>query len=107
MDALIALYSKENSSRFIWAARVFFKHAMRCDLKIYYDLDDFSQAEGVRVNYSPDPIDHSFHISPHGLLWENEIVEQEFSCSSWDDLEIFCARRFGDLLLILFQQPSF
>ena len=97
MDALIALYSKENSSRFIWAAKVFFKHAMRCDLKIYYDVDDFSQAEGVRVNYSPDPIDHSFHISPHGLLWENEIVEQEFSCSSWDDLEIFCARRIGDL----------
>ena len=66
MDALIALYSKETSSRFIWAARVFFKHAMKCDLKIYSDVDAFNGAQGMKVNYSPDPIEGSFHISQRG-----------------------------------------
>lgn len=97
MDALIALYSKETSSRFIWAARVFFKHAMKCDLKIYSDVDAFNEALGMKVNYSPDPIEDSFHISPHGLLWESELVEQNFPCTKWESLTVFCTRRIGDV----------
>ena len=68
MDALIALYSKETSSRFIWAARIFFKEAMKCELRIYTNLSEFEKASGVKINYSPDYIEGTFHISPQGLL---------------------------------------
>ena len=97
MDALIALYSKETSSRFIWAARVFFKDAMKCELRIYTNESEFKNAAGIKINYSPENIKGAFHISPQGLLWENELVEQDFQCAQWEDLVIFCTRTIGDL----------
>ena len=97
MDALIALYSKETSSRFIWAARVFLKDAMKCELRIYTNVSEFNKAAGIKINYSPESIKGAFHISPQGLLWENELVEQDFQCAQWEDLIIFCTRTIGDL----------
>ena len=78
MDAVIALYTAQLTPRFKWAAKVFFKTAMRLDLIIYTSEEAFTQAEGIKVNYSPEIRQDAFNISPHGLLWEHEISDQEF-----------------------------
>lgn len=97
MDAVIALYSPQTSPRFRWSAKVFFAVAMKAELVFYSDEEAFASAEGLKVNYSPAPIDGAVHISPHGLLWEQEISEQEFYTSRWEGLPIICQRQIGDL----------
>ena len=78
MDAVIALYTPQLTTRFKWAAKVFFKNAMRLDLVIYTSEEAFAKAEGIKVNYSPEMRQDAFNISPQGLLWEHEISDQEF-----------------------------
>lgn len=97
MDALIAIYTKQTSSRFVWTTRVFFQEAMKVKVAIYHNLEEFKSADGFKVNYSPEPIQDSFHISPHGLLWERDLVEQAFNCIEWRGLKVFCTRRIGDV----------
>lgn len=97
MDAVISLYSPQTSPRFRWAAKVFFRCAMRAELTVYEAVEDFESAPGVRVNYSHTPIPGAFQIAPHGLLWEKEIAEQNFYTSQWAGLPIFCQRQQGDL----------
>jgi hypothetical protein len=70
---------------------------MKAKLVHYSDAEAFANAEGVRVNYSPVTMEGSFHISPQGLLWEHEIVEQELFTSRWNGLPILCQRTIGDL----------
>lgn len=97
MDAVIALYTAQLTPRFKWAAKVFFKNAMRLDLVIYTSEEAFTQAEGIKVNYSPEIRQDAFNISPHGLLWEHEISDQEFYTSDWEGIPVFCQRQIGDL----------
>jgi hypothetical protein len=97
MDALITVYSPLDSPRFRWAAKVFFGAAMKQRFRITMDLAEFNAAQGVKVNYSPQPVDGSFHISPHHLLWEKEIIEQEFYPRTWQGMPTFCVRQIGDL----------
>ena len=97
MDAIISLYSAQDTPRFRWASKVLFTSAMRVKVIHYSDLEAFSSAEGIKINYSPTPIEDSVHISPQGLLWEKELVDQEFYCTTWEELPIFCQRSMGDL----------
>lgn len=97
MDAVIALYSHQDSPRFRWAAKVFFTCAMRVKLVHYKDKESWEKASGLKVNYCPAECEGSFHISPQGLLWEKEISEQEFYTTHWDGMPIFCQRSIGDL----------
>ncbi len=97
MDAVIALYTPQLTSRFKWAAKVFFKNAMRLDLVIYTSEEAFKKAEGFKVNYSPEMRQDAFNISPQGLLWEHEISDQEFYTSDWEGMPVFCQRQIGDL----------
>ena len=97
MDAVIALYTPQLMPRFKWAAKVFFKNAMRLELVIYTSEEAFAKAEGIKVNYSPEMRKDTFNISPHGLLWEHEISDQEFYTSDWEGMPIFCQRQIGDL----------
>ena len=97
MDAVIALYTPQLTPRFKWAAKVFFKNAMRLELVIYTSEEAFAKAKGIKVNYSPEMRKDAFNISPHGLLWEHEISDQEFYTSDWEGMPIFCQRQIGDL----------
>ena len=97
MDAVIALYTPQLTPRFKWAAKVFFKNAMRLELVIYTSEEAFAKAEGIKVNYSPEMRKDAFNISPHGLLWEHELSDQEFYTSDWEGMPIFCQRQIGDL----------
>ena len=56
MDAVIALYTPQLTPRFKWAAKVFFKNAMRLELVIYTSEEAFAKAEGIKVNYSPESV---------------------------------------------------
>lgn len=97
MDAVIALYTSQLTPRFKWAAKVFFKNAMRLDLVIYTSEEAFETAEGIKVNYSPEMRQDAFNISPQGLLWEYEISDQEFHVSNWEGMPVLCQRQIGDL----------
>ena len=97
MDAVIALYTPQLTPRFKWAAKVFFKNAMRLELVIYTSEEAFAKAEGIKVNYSPEMRKDAFNISPHGLLWEHELSDKEFYTSDWEGMPIFCQRQIGDL----------
>lgn len=97
MDALVALYSEQSSARFRWAAKLFFVRAMRAKLEFYSDETAFLSSAGVRVNYSAKPIEGSFQICPHGLLWEQQIEQQHFYTTQWSGLPVFAQRSVGQL----------
>lgn len=97
MDALIHIYAPKSSPRLRWIAEVFFKGALRVDYKLCSDPQTVDQAQGFKISYAPKPLPKTFHILPQGLLWEKELVEQDFYTTTWNDLPIFCQRKQGDL----------
>jgi len=97
MDAMISIYTTQQSPRFRWASKVFFERAMGVPFQVFTELEAFELSEGFKVNYSPTPIEHTFQILPHKLIWEQDIVEQEFYVSNWEGIPTLCQRQIGDL----------
>lgn len=97
MDAIIALYTQQQSPRFRWASKVLFQHAMGVPFKVFTDLEAFNAAPGFKINYSPATVEDAFQILPHKLIWEQDIVEQEFYVGNWEGVPTLCQRQIGDL----------
>jgi len=94
---MISIYTTQQSPRFRWASKVFFERAMGVPFQVFTELEAFELSEGFKVNYSPTPIEHTFQILPHKLIWEQDIVEQEFYVSNWEGIPTLCQRQIGDL----------
>jgi hypothetical protein len=59
------------------------------EYKITDDKDEFQGADRPKINYSDEHFNDSVFIQPHGLLFENDIKEQNIFVTQWDNVKIF------------------
>ena len=97
MDAVVAIYTTQDSPRFRWATKVLLSKAMSVSYVVYKEREAFDQAGGFRINYSANPMEGVFQILPHKLIWEQDIVEQELYAGQWEGIPTVCQRQVGDL----------
>src|SRR5210317_1951988 len=97
MDAVVAIYTTQDSPRFRWATKVLLSKAMGVSYVVYNEAQAFEQAEGFKINYSAAPMEGVFQILPHKLIWEQDIVEQELYAGQWEGIPTVCQRQVGDL----------
>lgn len=72
---VISVYADQQSNRLSYVCEFIFKHALKCNYKLYTNIQEFEDAKGLKINYSKTNNSSSFQIFPAGLLEQKEILE--------------------------------
>ena len=95
------LYHANPGPRFNYIATYFIEELCGLKLTITSDITEFKAHSGRSVCYNDIKLGDSFHISPHGLLEQEGIAEQQVLLSTWNDLPCFFATG-GDIPFDIF-----
>ena len=84
------IYSHKDSSRLRYILDVLLAGILGISYDITHDTQHFKEFSGPKINYSDNDFqDKSLWITPHKILFENKIVNQNITVSEWDNLKIF------------------
>ncbi|MFC4262779.1 DUF7033 domain-containing protein [Ferruginibacter yonginensis] len=73
---MFLIYSPQITNRVTYIIHYFFEELIGMPCEITTDVATFKNYQGYKVNYSDTPIQGSYHIKPHGLLFEHDIKPQ-------------------------------
>ena len=77
----VILYSTINTSRLQYICHFIFIELLRIDLNMSSNVEAYKSFNGVKLNYSQDMIcEKELHISPVGLLFQQNITSQSIDC---------------------------
>ena len=83
---MLLIYSNHITPRLQYIIKTLFADA----IELTTNKENFNQYPGTKINYSSESLGSSaFHITPHNLLLETEITEQEINCFEWNGLKVF------------------
>src|SRR4051794_32306223 len=86
----IILYSPQTSPRLNYVIDFFGAYLSRDPIIITTDIDEFKNADAVKINYSEVKVDENeIQISPHVHLFEEGIKLQLIECFGWNGLKAF------------------
>src|SRR6476646_5300013 len=84
------LYSQQINSRLSYIVDFFSAKITGEPIIITNDIDEFKNADAIKINYSSTEIDENeIQISPHTLLFEEGIQLQLIECFEWNRLKVF------------------
>ncbi len=97
---MLTIYSEHTSPRLEYICNVLFKEQLGIDFKITHEVSEFK--DNIIINYSKQRLSiNAFQIIPNGLLFENNIQEQ--------DIDIFRFKSFineNKKIISFFESPS-
>ena len=72
---MIIIYSEHNSPRLEYVVQVIFNHILKITIPVNVtdNAGYFLSAQGAKINYSNQPLDHGLHIVPSGFLFQHKI----------------------------------
>ncbi len=85
---MIAIYAPYYSNRLNYILNYIFKQQYGLEYTVFSTLEPFISSENIKINYSEIWIENTFNITPSGLLFENNIVEQPVIVSGMADFKI-------------------
>lgn len=88
------IYCEHTNSRIDYAVKTFCSLAGIKEIKLTDSESDFTNANGLKLNYSSKDLTGDFQIIPNGLLFEKEIKSQEMKMEKWE--ETFCFFKTSD-----------
>jgi hypothetical protein len=95
------LYHANPGPRFNYIASYFIEELCGLKLTVTSDIAEFKKHTGPSICYNEVKLGNSLHISPHGLLEQKGIAEQQVSFITWNDLPCFFATG-GDIPFDIF-----
>lgn len=97
------VYSEKNSNRLTYTVELVSAELFTEPAVITTDPDVFRHYEGLKINYSNRQLsDEEFRITPQGLLFEEDIREQDLHCFEWEKHTVF----FGEAATNDASQPN-
>jgi hypothetical protein len=88
LDLLV--YSYKDSPRLRYILNVLLSEILGISYDITHSTQIFKDFSGPSINYSDNPLNNkSLWITPHNILFENKIVNQDIIVSEWENLKIF------------------
>lgn len=95
---MILIYSQHITSRLHYITKTLFGE----QFALTDSKEKFIEHSGAKINYSSESIDSTaFQITPHSLLFETEIKQQEINCFNWNGLKVFF-KTTGDIPFDIF-----
>jgi hypothetical protein len=86
----LLIYSYKDSSRLRYISDILLTAILGMPFELTHDVQRFKNFDGPKINYSEKSFgDNSLWITPHPIIFRNNIVEQEITVSEWDKLKIF------------------
>jgi hypothetical protein len=78
---LMLLFSKHITNRLQYVAAFIGRELFNEPLQLTDNIEEFSQHNGAKLNYSDERMQGAvFNLSPHDLLFENHIRQQDIKC---------------------------
>src|SRR5580765_306169 len=98
----VILYSNQISPRLSYIIDFFSALISGEPIFITTNIDEFKNADAVKINYSPTKIDEAgLNVIPHSLLFEEGIRLQFTECFDWNEIKVFF-RSGGDIPFDIF-----
>lgn len=95
---MILIYCEQSTHRLQYICKFVFEEQMGLRYSLTIDAKNFAVHDGPKINYSQhDFNDHSFTITPNGLLAEKKITTQQINCFIWKELPAFYKTESGNL----------
>lgn len=99
----ILLYSSKKSNRLRYICSVLLEKGLFVPFEITDNEQDFTEQEGIKINYSDKKINGSIHIRPHALLFEFGIKDHATDVTNHPVFEkIIFAQNHSDLAFDIF-----
>jgi hypothetical protein len=87
---MVLIYSHTTNPRLQYICKFIFENVLGVDFKITIDSEEFSQYDGVCINYSDREIKkEELRIQNTNLLFEENIIEQKIECFTYKDYKAF------------------
>ncbi len=100
---MLIIYSPLITTRLQYTCSFIFKGLMGCVYELTTDEERFSQAEGVKINYSDlTHFAQAISIQPHGLLQQAGISIQRVECFEYNSNKAFFKTASGDFPFDIF-----
>jgi len=84
----VLIYSREITPRLKYAGQLLLQHILGTDIEFTLNIDEFTRAQGIKINYSPVNIPGSFHIFSSSILFENSVHTIDPLFSHWENLPV-------------------
>jgi hypothetical protein len=100
---MLIVYAEHNSPRLQYILQTLFDSVGLKEWNLCFDHNTYIHCVGdAFINYSSQRIKaEEVHITPHSLLFENDINDISIECSEWNDIKIFFETS-GDLPFDIF-----
>jgi hypothetical protein len=86
----LLIYSSKDSSRLKYVLNVLFDQIMGLKSILTNDAREFINYKGPKVNYSDKSLpDGSLWISPHPIIFGDNVAEQDINVTEWEGHKIF------------------
>lgn len=83
---MLLVYSHKPSARFTYIADFILKNLCGFEINYTNNQEEFSWHTGAKLSYCEPPIQSEINITPHILLFEKGIKQQNISISSWQNI---------------------
>jgi hypothetical protein len=84
----VIFYSTKITPRIEYAANIVLQHILESEVYFTTNIEDFKNAEAIKINYSNINISGCINILPSPLLFENSISNFEPLVGNWKDLPV-------------------
>jgi hypothetical protein len=88
---MIAVYSKNISSRLQYVLKIIFTDVLMIDYSIIVDSEIFQSIHDKKINYSDELFADAITIKPCGLLEENKITQKFIKSGQWNNIPVIFA----------------
>ncbi|HKC68131.1 MAG TPA: polysaccharide deacetylase family protein [Bacteroidia bacterium] len=85
---MLLVYTHKPSARFTYIADFILKNLCGFEISYTTNQEEFKVYTGAKLSYSETPIQAEINITPHTLLFEKGIKQQNISISSWNSIPI-------------------
>jgi len=89
------LFVPEITPRITYTFRVIFERILHNAVQFTTNIDDFIASNEPKMAYSPTPIDTPVWMEATPLLFEENIVKQNFTFEKWEDYTLFFPTKNG------------
>jgi hypothetical protein len=83
---MLLVYSHKPSARFTYIADFILKNLCGFEISYTNSQEEFNLYTGAKLSYCEPPIQSEINITPHALLFEKGIKQQNISISSWQSI---------------------
>lgn len=104
---MILVYTHKITSRLNYVFRHIFNNILQKEVKFTTKIEEFIAYNGPKFSYSPKALGNEFHITPHGLLFQQGTKHQHIQFSFWKDIPVFFQVEDSDIPFDIFSASFF